>query len=253
MSGPYRQSGQNGPRHGFFCPGCGRQVERSLRHCPECGAGVATIRCGSCFHMNVPDDTLCAGCGQPLGLEPVGEPTYILCTRCDKPMHSFRGGPGSLYDCGGCGGQFVERQLLRDLLERRERYGDSAPRRPPRFDPTGPVVYVQCPLCQETMNRRNFGGSSGVIVDVCARHGIWFDSGELPRVLAFVEAGGLVEARRREQEEKARQAARRRAEQAGESVGALSRPVRQGPYFDGGSAGVDGALGLLSFLTDLLT
>jgi Zn-finger nucleic acid-binding protein len=46
------------------------------------------------------------------------------------------------------------------------------------------------------MQRRNFGKTSGVIVDVCAQHGTWFDPGELSRVLAFVEAGGLAEARR---------------------------------------------------------
>jgi len=253
LTGPYRQSGARGPRQGFFCPGCGGQVKRSLRHCPECDAGIATVRCSGCFHMNVPDDAFCGACGQALGLEPVGEPTYILCTRCRKPMQSFRAGPGSLYDCGSCGGQFVEHQLLHDLLERRERYGETAPRRAPRFDPSGdPVVYVKCPLCQMTMNRKNFGRSSGVIVDVCARHGTWFDIGELPRVLAFVEGGGLVEARRREQDEKARQAARERAERTSGNLGALSRPVRQGPY-DAGRAGVDGTLGLLSFLTDLLS
>ena len=31
---------------------------------------------------------------------------------------------------------------------------------------------------------------SGVVVDVCSAHGTWFDEGELPRVLAFVESYG---------------------------------------------------------------
>jgi hypothetical protein len=54
------------------------------------------------------------------------------------------------------------------------------------------------------MNRRNFGGSSGVVVDVCARDGVWFDALELPRVLAFTEAGGLELARRRQLSERDR-------------------------------------------------
>ncbi len=137
--------------------------------------------------MNVPDDALCEACGEPLGLEPAGEPTYQMCTRCMRPFQAFRGGPGSLYDCGRCGGQFVEHALLKDLLERRERYGEAPPRRPRRFTPDmGPVVYVKCPVCQTQMNRQNFGRSSGVIVDVCAAHGTWFDAGELPRVMKFV-------------------------------------------------------------------
>ncbi len=229
-------------------------MERSLRHCPDCHAGIATVRCGACFHMNVPEDALCNACGEPLGLEPVGEPTWVLCTHCDKPMQAFRGGPASLYDCDSCGGQFVERQLLHDLLERRQSYGETAPRRPRRFDPSSdPIVYMKCPMCRATMNRKNFGGFSGVIVDVCAQHGVWFDAGELPRVLSFVESGGLVEARKREEQEKARQAARQRAERASETSGPLTRPVQQGPFYDSGSSSVDGALGLLSFLTDLLS
>jgi hypothetical protein len=45
------------------------------------------------------------------------------------------------------------------------------------------------------MNRKTFGGVSGIVVDVCSRHGTFFDSGELPRVLAFVRHGGLAKAR----------------------------------------------------------
>jgi Zn-finger nucleic acid-binding protein len=47
------------------------------------------------------------------------------------------------------------------------------------------------------MNRKNFAEVSGVIVDVCKKHGTWFDLGELPRVLAFVAAGGLERSRHR--------------------------------------------------------
>jgi Zn-finger nucleic acid-binding protein len=42
------------------------------------------------------------------------------------------------------------------------------------------------------MARNNFGKKSRVIVDICRRHGVWFDAGELPRVLAFVRSGGLT-------------------------------------------------------------
>lgn len=45
------------------------------------------------------------------------------------------------------------------------------------------------------MNRKNFGGTSGVIIDVCTLHGSFFDPGELPRVLEFARRGGLAKAR----------------------------------------------------------
>ena len=63
------------------------------------------------------------------------------------------------------------------------------------------VRYLRCPSCDKSMNRRAFGRISGVIVDVCKDHGVWFDSGELAEVLAFIERGGLERAREREAEE----------------------------------------------------
>jgi Zn-finger nucleic acid-binding protein len=113
-------------------------------------------------------------------------------------------GPGAVHDCGRCGGQFVEVAAFRDLLERHALdAGVVRPRTEARAF-AGPVRYVACPVCRALMNRRNFGGTSGVIVDVCAKHGTWFDRGELPRVLAFVESGGLSHLREREAEERQR-------------------------------------------------
>lgn len=65
----------------------------------------------------------------------------------------------------------------------------------------GPIQYIPCPECGVLMNRRNFGGTSGIIVDVCSVHGTWFDAGELAAVLAFVESGGPVQPKRPEPRE----------------------------------------------------
>ncbi len=51
------------------------------------------------------------------------------------------------------------------------------------------------------MNRQNFGRKSGVIVDLCRDHGLWFDLQELPRVLRWIQIGGEEQARRRDGEE----------------------------------------------------
>lgn len=48
------------------------------------------------------------------------------------------------------------------------------------------------------MNRRNYGRRSGVIVDVCTEHGVWFDFGELSRILAWIRDGGLAHAQQQE-------------------------------------------------------
>lgn len=60
------------------------------------------------------------------------------------------------------------------------------------------VVYRPCAACGEMMNRINFAGSSGVVLDACRPHGVWFDPEELARIVAFVRDGGLDAARERE-------------------------------------------------------
>lgn len=227
MNDPYRAPPRRRPHHDYLCRACGRDVARSARHCSTCGAAVASVRCAACFHMNVPEDALCTGCGQPLGLEPVGEPSGLACSRCHQAFARFRGARGSLYDCDACGGQFVEHALLSDLLEQHDLYGSAAPRRPKRFMlQPGPLAYLACPVCRTPMNRKNFGRSSGVIIDICSAHGTWFDSGELPHVLAFVESGGLAAARRLEQEEQHRARVQKRVSDAEATFKPLSAPVR---------------------------
>jgi Zn-finger nucleic acid-binding protein len=151
--------------------------------------------------MNVPEALHCSGCGYALGLEPIYGHSQYSCPSCPVELARFRAPAGSLYDCGRCGGQFVEHALLRELLERREIAGALFPRKPRKSNPLDqPVVYLKCPACRTLMNRNNFGGSSGIIVDVCTNHGLWFDAGELPQVLKFVEDGGLARAKRQKAE-----------------------------------------------------
>jgi Zn-finger nucleic acid-binding protein len=48
------------------------------------------------------------------------------------------------------------------------------------------------------MNRVNFGQISGVVLDVCKKHGTFLDSGELQRIVTFIQQGGLERARQRQ-------------------------------------------------------
>lgn len=240
----------------YKCPSCGGEVDEQARTCSYCRSPIATVRCAHCYHMNVPDSLHCSGCGQRLGLEPLGKPDDLQCPDCEQPFEGFSAGPGVLHDCARCGGQFVEHQLLKDLLERREVYG-LAPRHQPQGNPLSqPVRYIKCPACQQMMNRKNFGRSSGVIVDVCTQHGVWFDAGELPRVLAFVESGGLERAKRREAEE--REAERKR--RVDSAAGALSTQHREAAFYAAQTTSdpsllddiADAGIGLLSFVADLV-
>jgi Zn-finger nucleic acid-binding protein len=90
-------------------------------------------------------------------------------------------------------------------------------------------------ICGALMNRRNYGRKSGVIVDVCARHGLWFDLDELDRLLRWIHEGGEARAEKlyREQERiEARQTA------LGESFQPWSQPESESlPLARGGRSG----------------
>ncbi|MGH7180265.1 MAG: zf-TFIIB domain-containing protein, partial [Tepidisphaeraceae bacterium] len=55
--------------------------------------------------------------------------------------------------------------------------------------------YRPCPQCGQMMNRINFAGGSGIVLDICKPHGIWFDHDELRKIIEFIREGGLDRAR----------------------------------------------------------
>jgi Zn-finger nucleic acid-binding protein len=114
---------------------------------------------------------------------------------------------------------------------------------------TSKVNYVPCPECSQLMNRMNFARCSGVIVDVCKKHGTWFDRDELSRIVEFIHGGGLNASRAKEKIEIAEQRAQLRQEQLAadrRSSGAL----RIGDSDDHRLTGIASASGLLRFLLE---
>ena len=118
----------------------------------------------------------------------------MRCPRCQHPLEIAPGDDPRLHECPRCGGMFVRREYLTEMLCNAELGGGlrESGLRPKALDE---VRYLPCPLCHASMNRVNFGRVSGVIVDVCKMHGTWFDAGELTRVIAFAAAGGLEKTR----------------------------------------------------------
>lgn len=181
----------------YQCPVCGAFAREGERSCRHCSTQLATLRCAACFHLNYPGDLHCRGCGAELGLLPQDDESDAQCPDCKPRMRSFASSVGLLQACERCGGQMVSHDLLRALIEEREALGRAAATlgAAPRANPLEHAVrYRGCAVCGEMMNRKNFGGTSGIIVDVCAKHGTFFDAGELPRVLAYVRRGGLARA-----------------------------------------------------------
>jgi Zn-finger nucleic acid-binding protein len=122
----------------------------------------------------------------------------MQCPSCAHPLVPASIGGEVLDQCEGCGGEYCGHEALRGLLAK---HGAPAGargegyRRPSPF--VDPVRYRKCPVCDETMQRSNFGQSSGVVVDVCAAHGVWFDRGELATIIEFVATGAMAVAQKR--------------------------------------------------------
>jgi Zn-finger nucleic acid-binding protein len=121
----------------------------------------------------------------------------------------------AFFECSSCGGLWIEREIFEALADHArsgklpEGFAGGAPAAadPDTWEPR--FRYRSCVTCGTLMNRRNYGRRSGVIVDVCARHGLWFDLHELERLLRWIHEGGEAQAERLEQEQ-ARVEARRK-------------------------------------------
>jgi Zn-finger nucleic acid-binding protein len=116
------------------------------------------------------------------------------CPRClDIELVGVVVGEHHVGECLRCTGLFVEHGAF-ERITRRAEHRAGIRLRPLAPAPTTleTTTYLLCPRCQVHMTRRNFGERSGILVDVCARHGVWFDRDELARVVEFVDAGGLA-------------------------------------------------------------
>lgn len=189
----------------------------------------------------------CSRCGAEAARHPVERPARS-CPECKSPLDAVAVGAVTLDECRGCGGVFVEKPAFDRICREREQQAVvlQAPLATPRGGAKAPRNdrYWPCPDCGQLMNRQNFARISGVVLDVCRGHGVWFNHGELTQIVEFIGAGGLGRARERERADLHEERERLRHEQM---IGALRGPR---PPAEGGGRGLD--LGrVLSTASDL--
>jgi Zn-finger nucleic acid-binding protein len=106
--------------------------------------------------------------------------------------------------CDACGGAWFDLGEVARVVDcstwgaaaaRVETIEAEARGRAPKADPRRGRA---CVRCRARTFRRLVAPRGPVWVDVCGRHGMWFDAGELDAFRAFVAAGGLEVARRRD-------------------------------------------------------
>lgn len=123
------------------------------------------------------------------------------CPRCKIRLSGLQIGEIGLRECERCDGVWADAGTFENICADRENNAAVLGWAQEKQHITGEKVsiqYVPCPNCKQLMNRNNFARSSGVIIDICKEHGVWFDVEELPRIVEFIHAGGLNRARQRE-------------------------------------------------------
>ena len=184
----------------ILCPGCGGSMAVGARACPYCGSTVATCRCAACLAWNLADAAHCQACGRLLAssTESPGVAVPYHCPRCGGHLQAREYGNLSVEECDKCGGLLLASATMDRIVAARDMPTSlrlAFPKREMKRETA--VRYISCPTCGKSMNRQAFGRVSGVVVDVCKHHGVWFDAGELSEVIRFVEQGGLERERDR--------------------------------------------------------
>jgi Zn-finger nucleic acid-binding protein len=189
---------------------------------------VATCRCPACLAWNLAGAEHCQACGERLGAyDHEGRSgAAIGCPRCASDLVVRRYAELEVEECNRCGGLFLTPVMLDRVVKSRDQPTGlrlALPERKPFLEHE--VHYLRCPACQKLMNRQAFGRVSGVVVDVCRSHGVWFDAGELTQVIQFVDRGGLERAREREVEERSEQVRSLRAAESAAVASAKWQPA----------------------------
>ncbi len=241
------------------CGSCGAPRHDGNSKCSFCGADF-TLRqrdldtiCPHCLARIGDHSKFCDHCGNPLAAESLTiEETPLTCPACGTgaKLHSRLIGGNAVCECPSCAGLWVGIQTFRHLVQEAGREGQRTTdhREPPPLPSPHPLdgaerpehhKYIPCPECHGLMMRQNFAHRSRVIVDICKRHGIWFDGDKLSRILEWVRSGGLAAAN----EELAANAAREaRAESRLHRERAGGSPLFDNDYRDGDHSTVDWAI-----------
>jgi Zn-finger nucleic acid-binding protein len=187
------------------CGSCGAALEAEDGSCSFCGSRLARRPdasgpvCPECFARTPAGSRFCTACGVAFRPEPLSvEAREIPCPACSLPMRPRAVAGIELYECAQCEGLWIPEGCLEPLLRQvRDASGElaglRASARTPRVRSGNPasqrVEYRRCPECDAHMQRRNFQRASGIIVDLCRRHGTWLDADELEQIAGFVREG----------------------------------------------------------------
>lgn len=184
------------------CPNCGAGVASDSTQCGFCTSRLKTMACPSCMGVMFIGSEHCSHCGTKVvaaDVNPGEKPGN--CPRCRRDLNVLQIEETRLRECAKCGGMWSGVETFESICADREKQSavlNFAGAKALTNTSPAKISYVPCPDCGQLMNRSNFARSSGVIIDLCKQHGVWFDAEELPKIIGFIRKGGMEKARQRE-------------------------------------------------------
>jgi Zn-finger nucleic acid-binding protein len=204
------------------CSSCGAPRSGQEMDCRYCGSDFTLHErdldtlCPECMARVSGKARFCHFCATPLLLsQAAAAASEHPCPACGSAVllasRRLGSADAAVLECRRCAGLWVEKEVF-EVLAGKARTGkvpdlpaavapgaadarvgeDGVPlaSQPVAGNGAAKPLYRPCAVCGSLMNRRNYGQRSGVILDVCRAHGIWFDAEELQRLLGWIRAGG---------------------------------------------------------------
>lgn len=113
-----------------------------------------------------------------------------MCPRCHEPLVAFELEGVEIDRCVVCGGTWLDAGELEWIAERAG--VDPGPISQALRDPKrgGKRTDAKCPRCRHRMQQMMVGQEPAVELDRCRHeHGLWFDEGEMEKVIASFAQG----------------------------------------------------------------
>ena len=190
------------------CSSCGAARRGSAGSCAHCGADFTLHErdlhtvCPACLTRVSDRANYCHSCGSDLlSEEEVGEQSSLNCPACVKVtrLHNRQLGTANLpaLECDVCAGLWLGDKTFSLIVKRTQQNRTVSVSKIPESASTPQSQsgqrsgYRPCPVCNALMNRKHYSLQSGVVIDFCRDHGIWFDSDELARIVKWLNVGGI--------------------------------------------------------------
>lgn len=194
------------------CSACGASREEKAAYCNSCKSDFTihekdlnTI-CPHCTARISDIAKFCHHCGLKISPQfSMGKQSKMACPACEgeKPLYLRRESDALIFlECHVCAGMWLKMEGFEQLIEKTktEHFPSLILRTKASKTPIEDLseeaklardrFYRPCPPCKSLMLRRNVG-MSGVVVDYCKDHGVWFDGNELAQLMDWIRQGGI--------------------------------------------------------------